>query len=172
MKSCANVYIKLGAYGFLNGDTMEKEGVPNAGLWDQRAFLQWVQDYIHLFGGDKSAVSVWGESAGASSIMHHLTFQGGKLDPLFQRAVIMSPAFLPLWQRTGNIEDKYKEFEKLVGCEGLGVKCLRAASAAKIKDANKVTNKDVIVGTFAYGPSPDGTLVRQLPALELYSGEH
>lgn len=26
---------RVGAYGFLAGTTMEKEGLPNAGLWDQ-----------------------------------------------------------------------------------------------------------------------------------------
>lgn len=51
---------------------MEKEGQPNAGLWDQRAVHEWIQTYADLFGGDAKEVSVWGESAGAGSIMHHL----------------------------------------------------------------------------------------------------
>lgn len=51
---------------------MEKDGLPNAGLHDQRAIFQWVQDYVHLLGGNKKDVSAWGESAGGGSILHHL----------------------------------------------------------------------------------------------------
>lgn len=31
--------------------------------------LQWVQQYIHLFNGDASRVTIAGESAGAGSVM-------------------------------------------------------------------------------------------------------
>lgn len=68
---------RLGTYGFLAGETMENEGVPNAGFWDQRgplptrislsrlvltilvAVFQWVQDYIGLVGGDPTNVNAW-----------------------------------------------------------------------------------------------------------------
>lgn len=73
---------RLGAYGWLAGTTMEQQGTPNAGLYDQRAVFQWVQDFAYLFGGDKSQVSAWGESAGAGSIMHHLVADGGSQDPV------------------------------------------------------------------------------------------
>ena len=63
---------RLGAFGFLAGTTMENQGLPNAGLWDQRAALQWTKDNIHLLGGDPTQVTAMGESAGAGSIMHHL----------------------------------------------------------------------------------------------------
>jgi carboxylesterase type B len=36
-----------------------------------------------------------GESAGASSIMHHLTAKAGNITLPFQKAVIQSPAFFP-----------------------------------------------------------------------------
>jgi carboxylesterase type B len=51
---------RVGSFGFLAGNTLEKEGTPNAGLWDQRAVLEWIQKYIVLFGGDWKDVTVWG----------------------------------------------------------------------------------------------------------------
>jgi carboxylesterase type B len=35
-----------GAFGFLGGSEFQKNGDANAGLWDQKMALQWVQDHI------------------------------------------------------------------------------------------------------------------------------
>ncbi|KAH7367511.1 Alpha/Beta hydrolase protein, partial [Plectosphaerella cucumerina] len=159
---------RLGAYGFLAGTTMERDGLPNAGLWDQRAALQWVQDNISKFGGDKSRVTAIGESAGAGSIIHHLVAKGGKLDPLFHRAVILSPAYQPMWDRAGTVEDTFKRFESLAGCAGKGLKCLRAASPKALASANdQLIGGHLPLGSFAVGPTPDGDFIRQPPVLEL-----
>lgn len=48
---------RLGAFGFLAGTTMEKDGLPNAGLYDQKAALQWTRDNIALVGGNPSSVT-------------------------------------------------------------------------------------------------------------------
>ena len=61
---------RLGALGWQAGPSYQAEGgVSNLGLYDQRFALEWVQKYIHLFGGDKDRVTVFGESAGGGSIM-------------------------------------------------------------------------------------------------------
>jgi carboxylesterase type B len=161
---------RLGTYGWLAGTTMEKTGLPNAGLWDQRAVFQWVRDHISKVGGDPMKVTAMGESAGAGSIMHHLVAKGGTLDPLFQRAILMSPAFEPIWDRAGVCENTFKTFEKLAGCEGKGLQCLRAADAATIAQANDGLMDLQAPGSFAVGPTPDGDFIRQLPALELSTG--
>jgi hypothetical protein len=155
--------IQLGAYGFLAGTTVEKEGLPNAGLYDQRAVLQWIQDYIHLVGGDKRQVSAWGQSAGASSILHHLTAFGGTQDPLFSRAILQSPGHGLSFDRRGYLEQAFQDFATRAGCAGKGLACLRAASAEALEAANNE-------GSYAFFPSADGKFVRQLAILELASG--
>ena len=162
---------QLGAYGWLAGTTMESEGLPNAGLYDQRAALQWIQDYIGLVGGDPAQVSAWGESAGAGSILHQLTSFGGTQDPLFTKAVMQSPAYASLFDRKGTLEQVYQNFTELAGCSGQGVACLRAASAQTLNTANTALNEQGPEGTFAVGPSADGNLIRQLAVLEFASGE-
>ncbi|KAK3332026.1 Alpha/Beta hydrolase protein [Cercophora scortea] len=162
---------RLGAYGFLAGTTMEREALPNAGLHDQRAALQWVRDYIGLVGGDPSRVTAMGESAGASSIMHHLVAQGGGLDPLFSKAILQSPAFQMTWDRAGAVETTFQDFAALAGCKGKGLACLRAADPAALLKANVALNQKQVSGTFAVGPTPDGSFIRQIPLLELSSGK-
>ena len=149
---------------------MERDGLPNAGFYDQRAVLQWIQDYIALVGGDKRQVSAWGESAGAGSIMHHLTAFGGTQDPLFSRAVLQSPAFQTKFDRKGDLEATFQNFTALAGCAGQDLACLRAASADALDNANIKLNEDGPMGTFAVGPSADGSWVRQLAAVELAQG--
>ena len=151
---------------------METQGLPNTGLYDQRAVLEWIQSYIHLAGGDPTQVSAWGESAGAGSIMHHLVSQGGAQDPLFSKAVMQSPAFALMFDRKGSLEDTFQKFTSLAGCAGQGVACLRAASAEALQKANTALNEEGPAGSFAVGPSADGTLIRQLAVLELASGNY
>ncbi|KAL8899741.1 MAG: hypothetical protein Q9207_006038 [Kuettlingeria erythrocarpa] len=161
---------RLGAYGFLAGSTMERDGLPNAGLYDQRAVLQWIQDHIYLVGGDKTKVSAWGLSAGAGSIMHHLTAFGGTQDPLFSRAVLQSPGFQPKFDRKGDLETIFQNFTALAGCAGEGLACLRAASADALDNANVKLNTGGLPSTNAVGPSADGSWVRQLAPVELAQG--
>lgn len=102
--------------------------------------------------------------------MHHLVGEGGKLDPLFSKAILLSPAFEYMWDRSGSVEKTFETFAKLAGCAGQGVSCLRSADASTLANANTALMKQQYPGTFAVGPTPDGTFIRQLPVLELNSG--
>ena len=51
-----SVNYRLQLLGFLNS----YDGVPaNLGLWDVKMALEWVQDHVGNFGGDKDRVSVY-----------------------------------------------------------------------------------------------------------------
>ena len=52
--------------GFLS--TEDGVSVGNYGLWDQIQALKWVRDAISAFNGDPNDVTIFGESAGSSSV--------------------------------------------------------------------------------------------------------
>jgi carboxylesterase type B len=158
---------RLGAFGWLAGEYMEKNGQPNAGLLDQRAILQFVQDHISKVKGDPKIVSVWGESAGASSIMHHLAMPLNINKPLFKRAILQSPAYQWLWDRTGSLNDTFTDFTKDVAtkakCDKADMKCLRSADTNVLQLANqRLFRKQACDGIMPVGPSVDGKLVPDL----------
>ena len=87
---------RMGALGFLTHPQLDKESITNSsgnyGLLDQQAALRWVQKNIGAFGGDPSRVTIFGQSAGGSSILVHLVSPQSK--GLYQQAIVESG---PLW---------------------------------------------------------------------------
>jgi len=88
---------RLGALGWLaDPGVLRGGGTGNVGLFDQRLAMVWVKENIWRFGGEPDEVTVFGESVGGASILHHITANGGLDDaPPFKRAILQSPAFFP-----------------------------------------------------------------------------
>ncbi len=67
-----NFGYRLGVFGYYAADDLKAESpnktTGNYGLLDQVAALKWVYDNIEAFGGDKTKITIAGESAGASSV--------------------------------------------------------------------------------------------------------
>ncbi|XP_076685745.1 juvenile hormone esterase-like [Andrena cerasifolii] len=84
---------RLGPLGFLALGLDGARG--NQALKDQNMAMRWVQKNIANFGGDPNQVTVFGESAGAVSVMYHLLSPQSK--GLFQQAIAQSGSPLCPW---------------------------------------------------------------------------
>ena len=83
---------RLNALGFLGTRVLAERsktgGTGNWGMEDQRMALAWVQQHIAAFGGDRNAVTIFGESAGGESVVSHLVQPSSF--KLYHRAIIES----------------------------------------------------------------------------------
>ncbi len=88
-----SINYRLGALGFMAHPALSKES-PNGssgnyGILDQIAALKWVRDNIGRFGGDADNVTIFGESAGGTSV--YLLTASPLAKGLFHRAILQSP---------------------------------------------------------------------------------
>ncbi|KAH8198060.1 hypothetical protein TruAng_007784 [Truncatella angustata] len=184
-----SINYRLGLFGWLAG-----EGVTaNLGLFDQRMALEWAQTYISRFGGSSEKVTVMGESAGAASILHHITSYGGAEDVPFQAAIPQSPAFefsidyqasleLTLTAAASYISGVVGNATNTSSAQVSSistnfdafVNALETFEDSAISAALKYINQAVVVqasaGRFNYGPVVDGDYVPEHPQVLLAQG--
>ncbi len=87
-----SISYRLGLFAWLAHPDM-KPTEPNGpkgnfGFLDQMQGMQWVQKNIAAFGGDPDNVTVFGQSAGAGSILAHLVSHRSR--GLYHKAIVMS----------------------------------------------------------------------------------
>jgi para-nitrobenzyl esterase len=128
---------RLGAFGFLDlGEPGERFGaLPNVAILDHIAALEWVQRNIERFGGDPDNVTLFGESAGGSSVATMLIAPAART--LFHRAIAQSPAIYPsLPSRERSAETTGRLLAQLELAPG-DVERLRSLPAAQINAAQR-----------------------------------
>lgn len=119
------VTYRLGAFGYLH---FSGSSGPSPGTSDQIAALEWVRSNIAAFGGDPDRVTVFGQSAGALSIVCMLAAGlGGKL---LHRAILQSGAG-GVRRTRAEAEGISLEFLQLLGCDA------HTASASEIITAQR-----------------------------------
>lgn len=119
---------RVGALGFLHLGV----GRTNLGLLDQIAALSFVQREIAAFGGDPARVTVFGESAGAGSLVALLAMPAAR--GLFARAIVQSAA--PEGQLSAEeAAARAKLLAEQLGGDASDLAWLRALPAERILEA-------------------------------------
>ncbi|KDQ25028.1 hypothetical protein PLEOSDRAFT_1107944 [Pleurotus ostreatus PC15] len=168
------IQYRLGIFGFLPGSRVKENGALNAGLLDQEYALQWVQKHITKFGGDPNHVVIWGESAGAGSVLQHMVSRDGQTRPPLFKAGITSSTFLPsqyLYNDTVP-ESIYSSVLTGTGCNSAAdtLACLRATNSSILQTVNAQIVHDGFFGTWTTVPVIDGEFIRRRPTEVLRSG--
>jgi para-nitrobenzyl esterase len=153
---------RLGPLGFMAHPALTAESEHHAsgnyGLLDQTAALRWVQANVRAFGGDRSRVLLFGQSAGAIGLCAHLASELSR--GLFSRAMMLSGGCnaWPLAQA----EEGGRNVARRLGCEAAAdvAACLRGAPvdavvAAPVNDGRSDSGR--------VGPTVDGWFLRDVP---------
>jgi para-nitrobenzyl esterase len=124
-----NVTYRLGVFGGFELGDLGPGFDDNLALRDQVAALQWVRDNIGAFGGDPDHVTVFGESAGATSVLALLASPLGI--GLFTRAIAQSPA-LPL---IADRETRARQAHEFVARLGVAVPEVKSLPQRRLRRA-------------------------------------
>jgi carboxylesterase type B len=118
---------RVSGFGFLAGSELVGSGNANLGLYDQRLALRWIQENIEAFGGNKSRVTIQGESAGALSVGHHILAYNGRDDGLFHAGIAQSGGPMTLSYPVEQHDPAYGRITEQTGCANSSdtVACLR-----------------------------------------------
>ncbi len=152
------VAYRLGVFGYLALDELRNESENNTtgnyGLLDQIKALKWVNDNASYFGGDKTNITIAGESAGSSSVNALCVSPLAK--GLFKRAIAESSSisqktpphtFRTMSSALKTGQDLLKEFN----CTN--VSDLRRIPAEKLVKT-KTTNSSMSVDGYAFTKTP------------------
>jgi para-nitrobenzyl esterase len=148
---------RLGIFGFFSHPDLTREsdrrGAGNQAFLDQTAALQWVQRNIAGFGGDPKRVTVFGDSAGASSIGNLVASPLTK--GTYQRAIAESGAWSGL---------SIGAVRKLADAEQAGVRTAESMGAKSLADLRAMPAAEVLRGGRGGGPVVDGWFLPDEPA--------
>ncbi|KAL6710600.1 hypothetical protein ACN47E_008648 [Coniothyrium glycines] len=180
-----NFNYRVNSLGFLPTPAFERLGLLNLGLQDQELLFKFVQQYISVFGGDPSHVTVGGRSAGAHSAAIHVFHNYNKTagpSPYFSQAILQSgsvtarsfpDANYPLYQ------EQFARYLSLVGCSSVAnstdevlLGCLRAADISAIRNASSILfDESAYAISWPFQPTRGGPLLEQAGSITGINGQ-
>lgn len=142
--------------GFLSTEDDAASG--NFGLHDQRLALDWIKANIDAFSGDPNRVTLFGQGAGASSVILHIISQASQ--GLFHGAIAQSGSPLCDWSIESNPSRFARDVAESVGCPSSPtqrlVDCLRTISpSALLRAQSKVKVNINLQMTFSNSHAQD-----------------
>lgn len=155
---------RLGALGFL---LLPPSASGNAGLWDQRLALKWVQENAAAFGGDPTQVTIAGQSAGGALVGFHLLSPGSQ--PFFARAVMQSGTVNAAWAWKSPEEAKQEALAlaQTLGCaqdnDADVVVCLQGKDVADFTQYELSALNTTQLLHLPFTPTTDGEFVLEDP---------
>ncbi|KAF2205089.1 alpha/beta-hydrolase [Delitschia confertaspora ATCC 74209] len=158
---------RTNVFGFLPSSAINSHPLTdlNPGLLDQQAVLRWVQKYIRQFGGDPKNVTIWGQSAGAGSVVAQVIAEGNRGRGLFTKAMASSP----YWPKTYRYNDPeaeaiFKSTVDLAGCKGKRdeVQCLKDVDVQVLRDAaDKIAGANTLTSNYNWAPVLGGNFLSE-----------
>ncbi|XP_049534889.1 acetylcholinesterase isoform X5 [Anopheles darlingi] len=169
----ASMQYRVGAFGFLylapylNG--MEEEAPGNMGMWDQALAIRWLKENAKAFGGDPDLITLFGESAGGSSVSLHLlspVTQGMSTRGILQSGTLNAPwshmtAEKALQVAEGLIDDCNCNLTMLKESPHTVMQCMRNVDAKTIS-VQQWNSYSGILG-FPSAPTIDGVFMTADP---------
>ena len=153
---------RVGVFGFLAHPELTRQSrhrsSGNYGVLDQIAALEWIKRNIAEFGGDSKRITIWGQSAGSTSVS--LLMASPPARGLFHRAIGQSGALFTPPEATGDPAAWY-----LKGAEARGLKFAAVLGATSI-DALRAVPADRVLKAGREGtthPIVDGYVLAKEP---------
>lgn len=149
-----SVAYRLNVFGFFaHSDLSQRssmtamEPCANFGLLDQRAAMIWVRDNIAAFGGNADSITLFGQSAGAASVLSQICSPMN--NGVFHRAIMQSGAGLGMFNA---------HVRSLAQAQRNGSRFLSFIGVESVEDARCIPADELLDAAERF-PAPDGVSI-------------
>ena len=158
------IQYRLGVLGFFNIPNTDMKG--NFGMLDQIEALRWVKKNIANFDGNPTKVTIFGVSAGGTSVSLLTLSPMIKDEGLFARAIAQSGVASNFWAVKKVTNDKMaRYFGGLLQCNDVEklVNCLKSKTTREI-----ILKQELVASTnLLTSPVVDGNFLAELPSKQV-----
>ena len=153
-----SIQYRVGITGWLDLEDLGGElyrNSKNNGLLDQLEALRWINENISNFGGDSNNITIFGESAGSSSVLSLMVMPAAK--GLFQKVIGQSCTFdyHRTAERCRNTTKKFLEITNISSIDEV----LALKSSQIVEVMTRMFDESTFLADWLFGPVFDGELL-------------